>query len=123
MYCKNCGAKVEDGQAFCASCGQKQYYSDSRSGGVSGNTNTNSTNYGVGVKKVNKIVYALFAILLGSLGIHRFYSGKIVSGIIYILFCWTAIPGILGIIEGILALLKDADANGDIIVDPNSYFL
>ena len=59
-----------------------------------------------GKKPVHKVVYALLAIFLGWLGIHKFYAGKPVQGILYILFCWTYIPGIIAFIEGILALLK-----------------
>ena len=57
---------------------------------------------------------ALLAIFLGWLGIHKFYAGKPVQGIIYILFSWTGIPSIIAFIEGIVALLKDSDAYGNI---------
>lgn len=67
-------------------------------------------------KVVNKLVYTLLAILLGSLGAHKFYSGKILKGIIYLIFCWTYIPGIIGFIEGIVAAFKTPDANGNIVV-------
>ena len=40
------------------------------------------------------------------IGAHKFYMGKIGMGILYLLFCWTAIPGILGIIEGIIYLCE-----------------
>ena len=59
-----------------------------------------------GKKPVHKVVYALLAIFLGWLGIHKFYAGKPVQGVLYILFCWTYIPGIIGFIEGIVALTK-----------------
>ena len=61
-----------------------------------------------GKKPVHKVVYALLAIFLGWLGIHKFYAGKPVQGVLYILFCWTYIPGIIGFIEGIAALLKNS---------------
>ena len=65
---------------------------------------------------VNQIAYALFAIFLGELGVHKFYAGKIGMGIVYLIFCWTFIPGLIGLIEGIMALTKTADANGNIPV-------
>ncbi|MBA2874203.1 TM2 domain-containing protein [Thermaerobacillus caldiproteolyticus] len=54
----------------------------------------------------NKIVAGLLAILLGGLGIHKFYLGKLGQGILYLLFSWTGIPSIIGFIEGILYLVK-----------------
>lgn len=55
----------------------------------------------------NKYVAGILAILLGDLGIHKFYLGKIGWGIVYLLFCWTGIPAIVGLIEGIIYLCTD----------------
>lgn len=55
----------------------------------------------------NKVVAGVLAILLGDLGIHKFYLGKIGWGIVYLLFCWTGIPAIVGMIEGIIYLCTD----------------
>lgn len=52
----------------------------------------------------SKITAGILAILLGSLGIHKFYLGKIGMGILYLVFCWTGITGIIGLIEGIIYL-------------------
>ncbi|NLZ46423.1 MAG: TM2 domain-containing protein [Clostridiales bacterium] len=52
----------------------------------------------------NKMVAGLLGIFLGAFGIHKFYMGKAGAGILYLLFCWTAIPGIVGLIEGIMYL-------------------
>ena len=57
----------------------------------------------------NKYVAGILAILLGDLGIHKFYLGRIGSGILYLLFCWTGIPAIIGLIEGIIYLCTDDD--------------
>ncbi|MBS2770659.1 TM2 domain-containing protein [Anoxybacillus rupiensis] len=54
----------------------------------------------------NKVVVGLLAILLGGLGIHKFYLGKLGQGILYLLFSWTGIPSIIGFIEGIVYLVK-----------------
>lgn len=67
-------------------------------------------------KAVNKLAYALLAIFLGGLGVHKFYAGKTGQGILYLVFCWTCIPGIIGFIEGIIALTKPEDKNGNIIL-------
>lgn len=52
----------------------------------------------------SKVVAGVFAILLGGLGIHKFYLGRIGWGILYLIFFWTWIPAILGFIEGIIYL-------------------
>ncbi|HOP57352.1 MAG TPA: NINE protein [Bacillota bacterium] len=52
----------------------------------------------------NRIAAGLFAIFLGGIGVHRFYLGQVGLGLIYVLFCWTGIPAIIGLVEGILIL-------------------
>lgn len=54
----------------------------------------------------NKTVAAVLAIFVGGLGIHKFYLGKTFQGIIYLLFCWTCIPAIAALIEGVLFLMS-----------------
>ncbi|MDF0726298.1 NINE protein [Cytobacillus sp. S13-E01] len=54
----------------------------------------------------NRVAAGVLGILLGGLGIHKFYLGKIWMGILYLLFSWTGIPSIIGLIEGILYLVK-----------------
>jgi len=67
-------------------------------------------------KVVNKLAYILCACLLGGLGVHKFIAGKVGMGILYIVFMWTFIPALVGLIEGLVAIGKTADANGNIIV-------
>ena len=55
----------------------------------------------------SKIVAGVLGILLGGLGAHKFYLGKIGRGILCILFSWTGIPCIVGVIEGIIYLVSD----------------
>ena len=65
---------------------------------------------------VNKVAYVLFAFFLGGLGAHKFYSGRIGMGILYLVFCWTFIPAIIAFIEAIIALTKPSDSSGNIMV-------
>lgn len=67
-------------------------------------------------KAVNKVIYCLLTFFFGGIGIHKFYAGKTSSGILYLFFCWTFIPGFIAFIELITALCKKADANGMILV-------
>jgi TM2 domain-containing membrane protein YozV/tellurite resistance protein len=55
----------------------------------------------------SKTVAALLAIFLGSFGAHRFYLRSYGWGILYLLFFWTLIPGLFGVIEGVRYLLMD----------------
>lgn len=55
----------------------------------------------------NKAVAGLLAIFLGGLGIHKFYLGKVGMGILYLLFCWTYVPFVIGFIEGIVYLCSN----------------
>lgn len=66
--------------------------------------------------KVNKTAYILTAFFLGGLGIHKFISGKTMQGILMLLFCWTLIPAIIGLLEAIIGSVKTADKNGNITV-------
>ena len=64
----------------------------------------------------NKALYVAMALLFGSFGAHKFCAGRVWMGIIYFLFSWTFIPGVIGIIEGILAAFKPTDSLGAIVV-------
>lgn len=55
----------------------------------------------------SKVTAGILAILLGGIGVHKFYLGKVGMGILYLCFCWTAIPAVLGLIEGILYLCSN----------------
>ena len=48
----------------------------------------------------NPTTAVVLAVLLGGIGAHKFYLGEMGLGIIYLVFSWTSIPMILGIIEG-----------------------
>ncbi|MBR3722673.1 MAG: 5-bromo-4-chloroindolyl phosphate hydrolysis family protein [Selenomonadaceae bacterium] len=58
---------------------------------------------------ITKVIQSSLAIFLGSFGAHKFYLGKNVQGIIYCIFFWTAIPGLVGMIEGLRYLVMRID--------------
>ncbi|MDO6657839.1 TM2 domain-containing protein [Anaerobacillus sp. 1_MG-2023] len=58
----------------------------------------------------NRIAAGVLAILLGSIGAHKFYLGRWGWGIIYLLFSWTWIPTIVGIIEGVIYLFSSDES-------------
>ncbi len=89
-YCHNCGGEVDANQVMCVKCGVRL------SGGSSGGALANK-----------KIIAGICGILVGGLGVHKFYLGSWGWGILYIFFCWTYIPAIVGLIEGIIYLTMD----------------
>jgi TM2 domain-containing membrane protein YozV len=70
----------------------------------------------------NKMVAGILGILVGGFGIHKFYMGNVMPGVVYILLCWTGIPSILGLIEGIIYLM-DTDEAFQARVEAKKFFM
>ena len=111
MYCTNCGKQMPDGQSFCTACGaalqknnsaQQAAYQPQSSNSQPApqpnqqmqqvsppmtqvNQQTTPVYQGGEVSDKSKTATALFSIFLGGLGIHRFYVGKVGSGIAMLL--------------------------------------
>ena len=96
-FCKDCGSLIHSKAEICPKCGIRQISQLSSLEAAAPNGK-------------NKTTAALLAIFLGSIGIHKFYLGSTVQGIIYILFCWTGIPAVIGLIEGIILLTMNSNA-------------
>lgn len=47
----------------------------------------------------DEVVGILLALFLGTFGVHHFYLRRTGLGILYLCFCWTSIPSLLGFIE------------------------
>lgn len=122
--CSQCGAALEGDSKFCKYCGtnngvneevnnnyQKQYQEPIQSQPINqGQPIQSAQPVGTKVPVKSKVVAGLLGIFLGGIGIHKFYLGKIFQGIIYLIFCWTYIPAIVGFIEGIVYLTKSDEA-------------
>ena len=62
------------------------------------------------LEKKSKVAAGLLALFLGGIGVHKFYLGQTLAGILYLLFCWTGIPHIIAFVEAIIILtMADAD--------------
>lgn len=57
----------------------------------------------------NKTTAALLGIFLGGIGAHKFYLGRSLQGVFYLIFCWTLIPAIIGFVEGLYYLSYTMD--------------
>jgi hypothetical protein len=49
----------------------------------------------------NRIVAIALALMLGGIGAHKFYLGQPMWGILYLAFCWTLVPSLVGFVEGL----------------------
>jgi len=95
-FCHECGVAINAKAEICPKCGVRQ------------TANINSIN-AIAPNGKSKLAAALFALFLGGIGIHKFYLGRIGWGIIYLLLCWSFIPAIVGLIEGIILLIMSND--------------
>ncbi len=109
--CPNCGAPANSTTGKCEYCGaQLDAEQPVQTAPVQQNVyiqqpavNNERANWPV----KSKIVAGILALILGGLGIHKFYLGNTKMGIVYVLFCWTYIPAIIGFIEGIIILCSN----------------
>ena len=91
-FCTDCGALIKARSEICPKCGVRQMPPP----GIFISTSPNGR---------SRLVAALLALFLGGFGLHKFYLGRVGWGIVYLLFCWTFLPAIVGFIEGILLLV------------------
>lgn len=88
-YCAECGKIIKEKAELCVHCGVRQ---------------------APPVGEKSKIAAFLLAFLLGGFGAHKFYLGKPGLGVLYLLFFWTFIPGIIALVEAILLItMSDHD--------------
>jgi TM2 domain-containing membrane protein YozV len=82
--------------------------------------NNNSDRYvyreNISGRYVDKVAYVVLSFLLGSIGIQKFYSGKIGSGILCMIFAFTGIPAFIGIYDGIKGLTTKENSEGKIFI-------
>jgi len=98
-FCTECGAVINAKAEICPKCGVRQTPPPC------------TVNLGATAPNgKNKLAAALFAIFLGGIGVHKFYLGQIGWGIVYLLLCWTGVPAIVGLVEGILLLVMSDEA-------------
>ena len=118
-FCKYCGGKVSEAAIICPLCGcqiedmkhseQPNIVINNSNANVNSNVNSNTAST-LGLRAKNKWVSFILCILLGYLGAHKFYEGRIGSGLLY-LFTF-GLFGIGWFIDCIVLLFK-----------PNPYFI
>lgn len=97
VFCQACGESMSAAAQACPKCGhpngfaQPPVFPQARQ---------------VAGPPKSRVVAGVLGLLLGGIGVHKFYLGKVGLGIVYLVFFWTAIPAIIGFIEGIIYLVQ-----------------
>ncbi len=94
MFCHGCAQPLHVSALACPSCGAPQ--------------NKSTTALGAESEK-SRVTAGVLALLLGGLGIHKFYTGAWGWGVVYMLLCWTYVPSIVALVEGIRYLVLSKD--------------
>ena len=55
----------------------------------------------------SRVTAGVLALLLGGLGVHKFYCKKVGLGFVYLIFCWTFVPAIIALVEAIICFTQD----------------
>lgn len=86
VRCAECDAEVSSHAAACPRCGNP---------------------FRVLTAPKSRGTAILLALLLGGIGIHKFYLNKPGWGILYMMFCWTFVPAVVGFLEALVYLGND----------------
>ncbi|MNX68447.1 TM2 domain protein [compost metagenome] len=118
--CEHCSAKMLENQVICGRCGSDPVKAQARRERLEAVANTPAIPF-VGDEMVamkdmtdaqrllfqaeltkvrkDKTIAFVLTLFLGGLGAHHFYLGRIGLGVLYAMFCWTAIPSIVALVE------------------------
>ncbi len=90
IKCSECNKEISDKATSCPGCGAP----------IGGIAAQQLPPIVVTAPKSRSMAVVL-ALFLGGLGIHKFYLNSPGWGFIYLIFCWTFVPAILGFIEAL----------------------
>lgn len=129
MFCKNCGAPMNDNQAICLNCGVKTSEGSNFCANCGNQVAPGAEvclNCGVAIKKAggnlagkDKTTMALICFFFGYLGVHNFMMGETKKGVLklVLVFCTAGtIPGILALIDFIKILMDKYEVDPDKLI-------
>ena len=123
-FCKHCAGRIPEAAVICVHCGCQvedikkaeqpsiviNNSNTNTNTNVNANTNTNNNNAESQAQAKNKWVAFVLCFLLGYVGAHKFYEGKMGMGIVYL--CTVGLLGIGWLIDCVVLLCK-----------PNPYYV
>lgn len=121
-FCKHCGQIIDKDCIICPKCGKQVEELKTNEPNIVINNTSNSNSNAVayansggnnGISPKSRLITLLLCIFLGALGAHRFYTGKIITGIIMIPLMFVYIGEIWLVIDLIFIIIGAfRDKNG-----------
>lgn len=103
--CLSCGTPIRNqwaARGFCADCEGKRVTGYA----VQPAPGTQPIPMWHGTRKSRTLAVGL-SLVFGGLGLHKFYLDKPGMGVLYMLFCWTGIPSLVGLFEAVKYIRMD----------------
>ncbi len=114
-FCKFCGEQIDKECVICPKCGKQveELHQTDNKNIIINNNNTSSSSSnavvngggGMMISPKSRLVTLLLCLFLGGLAIHRFYVGKVGTGILMILLMCTGIGEVWLLVDFIMILL------------------
>lgn len=126
IRCNQCGNMVSENAQACPHCGNPMYggYAQPPQNYNQFNNAYNNpyNNVNAPVAPKSKTAAALLALFLGGLGVHYFYMGKWIPGLVFLVLCWTWVPALLALVQAIMMFtMTDEQFNAKYVNTPNQF--
>lgn len=122
IRCNQCGNMVSENAQACPHCGNPingAYGQPPQNfNAYNAPNNFNAAN----VTPKSKTTAALLALFLGGIGVHYFYMGKHIPGLVFLVLCWTWVPALLALVQAIMMFtMTEEQFNAKYVFTPNQF--